>query len=92
MTLTRARSSYTGAYHEPVGVIQYISPRSVLIFAAEMDCEAPVELAMDAFEKARQPKQIEVLPRCGHFDVFEGPVFDRMMKVTVAFLQERLFL
>ncbi|KAF2167913.1 hypothetical protein M409DRAFT_22059 [Zasmidium cellare ATCC 36951] len=84
------RTSWMGAYMEPAGVIQYISPRSLLMLVAETDCEAPVELAIDAFEKAKQPKQLEILPRCGHFDIFDGPVFERLLKVTVEFLQERL--
>lgn len=60
------------------------------MFVAEKDCAAPVELAIEAYEKARQPKRIEILPRAGHFDIFDGPTFEKMMKVMVEFLNERL--
>lgn len=60
------------------------------MFVAELDCAAPVELATQAFAKAREPKRLEMLPRVGHFDMFDGPTFDKMMKVLVEFLKEKL--
>lgn len=40
------------------------------------DVVAPFELALDAYEEAREPKQILVTPG-GHFDAYSGPGFDK---------------
>lgn len=71
-------------------MIHHLSPRPLLMFVAQTDFEVPVECGMGAFEKAREPKKMVVLPRVGHFEIFDGPAFEKQMKATVEFLQEWL--
>ena len=54
----------------PTANIELISPTPLLMVLAEQDSLIPVELARAAFDRAGEPKKLEVLP-CGHFEVYE---------------------
>ena len=56
---------------------------------SEKDNEAPVELALEAYAKAREPKELQVLPG-GHFDVFGEGNFEKTMAVQADFLKRKL--
>ena len=47
----------------------YISPTPLLLAVAEGDHLVPAELAIAAYEKAHQPKELVILPG-GHFDAY----------------------
>ena len=55
--------------YEPVTYLPYISPTPLLLAVAEGDHLVPVELAIAAYEKAHQPKELVILPG-GHFDAY----------------------
>lgn len=55
--------------YEPVAYIPYISPTPLLLLPAQNDVLTPTYLAIDAFEKAREPKKLQLLPG-GHFDAY----------------------
>jgi hypothetical protein len=46
-----------------------ISPTPLLMLVAETDHLTPADLAIDAYEQARQPKRLVILPG-GHFDAY----------------------
>jgi len=55
--------------YEPAGYLPSISPTPLLMLVASGDHLVPSELATAAFEHAREPKQLIVLPG-GHFDAY----------------------
>ena len=55
--------------YEPGTYLPYVSPTPLLIVLAEGDHLTPSEFAIAAFETARQPKDLAILPG-GHFDAY----------------------
>ena len=55
--------------YEPASYIGRISPTPLLMLVAEGDHLTPAHLAIDAYEQARQPKELVILPG-GHFDAY----------------------
>lgn len=55
--------------YEPISYVHYISPTPLLILPAQNDVLTPTELAIAAYEKAREPKKLQILPG-GHFDAY----------------------
>jgi len=55
--------------YEPVAHIAAISPTPLLLMPAREDHLTPARLAIDAFEKAREPKKLTILPG-GHFGAY----------------------
>ncbi len=55
--------------YEPGSYLPYISPTPLLMLPAYGDHLVPSELAIAAFETARQPKKLQILPD-GHFDAY----------------------
>ena len=56
--------------YAPTGSIELISPTPLLMVLAEQDSLIPVELARAAFDRAGDPKELQVFP-CGHFEAHE---------------------
>jgi len=57
--------------YEPGRWIEQISPTPLLMIVAEQDRLAHTDLALDAYERARAPKELVLLPG-GHFDPYES--------------------
>jgi uncharacterized protein len=55
--------------YEPVSYMPYISPTPLLLLVAAGDHLVPAELAIAAYEQAREPKKIAIMPG-GHFDAY----------------------
>jgi fermentation-respiration switch protein FrsA (DUF1100 family) len=55
--------------YEPGAYIGRISPTSLLMVVAREDHLTPAHLAIDAYERAREPKRLVILPG-GHFDAY----------------------
>lgn len=55
--------------YEPAAYIAAISPTPLLLLPARDDHLTPAKLAIEAFEQAREPKKITILPG-GHFDAY----------------------
>jgi uncharacterized protein len=55
--------------YEPGGYIGRISPTPLLLVVAREDHLTPAHLAIDAYERAREPKKLVILPG-GHFDAY----------------------
>ena len=70
-----ARSLEMATEYEPGSYISRISPTPLLMIVAAEDAVAPYQFALDAYEQAREPKQILITPG-GHFDNYSGPGFD----------------
>ena len=70
-----ARSLEWASEYEPGSYISRISPTPLLMLVADNDTVAPFQFALDAFEEARQPKELKVVSG-GHFDAYGGPGFE----------------
>lgn len=55
--------------YEPGGYIGRISSTPLLLVVAREDHLTPAHLAIDAYERAREPKKLVILPG-GHFDAY----------------------
>ncbi len=55
--------------YEPGSYLPYISPTPLLMLPAIGDHLTPAELAIAAFDKAHEPKKLQILPG-GHFDAY----------------------
>ena len=70
-----ARSLEMSAEYNPGSYIAQISPTPLLMIVADKDVVTPYALALDAYERAREPKQL-IVTHGGHFDAYTGPGFD----------------
>ena len=61
--------------YEPGGYISRISPTPLLMVVAAGDHLTVSDLAIGAYEEAREPKKLVILPG-GHFGAYTGPDFD----------------
>ena len=61
--------------YEPGSYIDRISPTPLLMVVAAGDVLTPSDLAIGAYEQAREPKKLVILPG-GHFGAYTGPDFD----------------
>ncbi|MGO9384322.1 MAG: alpha/beta hydrolase [Mycobacterium sp.] len=61
--------------YDPSSYIGRIAPTPLLMIVAEDDVVAPYMLALEAYEQAREPKRLLVVPG-GHFDVYTGKGFE----------------
>ena len=74
----------------PTANIELISPTPLLMVLAEQDSLIPTDLGRAAFERAGEPKQIEVIP-CGHFEVYETePWFSQAVSSMVEWYKKYL--
>lgn len=55
--------------YEPASYLARISPTPLLMVVAREDHLTPAHLAIDAFELAREPKKLTIIPG-GHFDAY----------------------
>jgi hypothetical protein len=62
----------TGMYYDPTRFIDLIAPTPLLMIVASDDVVTPTELEKKAFERAREPKSLVVVPG-QHFDPYDGP-------------------
>ncbi|APG86464.1 hydrolase of the alpha/beta superfamily (plasmid) [Sinorhizobium americanum CCGM7] len=65
-----------------------ISPTPLLMIVAEDDHLTPTDLALDAFDRAGEPKALEILPG-GHFAPYTD-LFGQSSRVAAEWFVERL--
>ncbi|KAK5189233.1 hypothetical protein LTR92_010798 [Exophiala xenobiotica] len=56
---------------------------------ASRDVLTPADLALGAYARAKEPKQLQLLP-CGHFEAYSGPYFERNAGTQTEFLKKCL--
>lgn len=72
----------------PADFIARISPTPLLLVVALDDRLTPTDLAIAAYERAREPKQIALLPG-GHFDIYTAG-FDQSSTLAADWFLEHL--
>ncbi len=55
--------------YEPSAYLERISPTPLLMVVAALDHLTPADLALEAYQRAREPKRLVLLPG-GHFDAY----------------------
>ncbi len=70
-------------------MIHRISPTPLLMTVAEGDVLTPTDVALEAYSRAREPKELHLLPG-GHFDAYVGPNFERNAGRQADFLKRVL--
>ncbi|KAH8883021.1 DltD N-terminal domain protein [Thozetella sp. PMI_491] len=75
--------------HNPSAYVEHISPTPLLMTVAQEDVLTPTDLALEAYSRAREPKELQLLPG-GHFDQFGGPNFERNAGTQAEFLKKYL--
>jgi len=68
------RSLELALEYNPAAGIHLISPTPLMMVVAYNDVLTPTDLAIEAFGRAREPKQLVVIPG-GHFDAYVGEGF-----------------
>ncbi len=63
------RSLELALEYNPAANIHLISPTPFMLIVAENDTLTPTDLAIEAFGRAREPKQLVIIPG-GHFDAY----------------------
>ena len=74
--------------YEPGAYLPYVSPTPLLMVVAAGDHLTVSDLAIDGFERAREPKKLEILPG-GHFDAYTVD-FERSSAVARDWFLEHL--
>jgi len=74
--------------YEPGAYLAHVSPTPLLMVVAAGDHLTVSDLAIDAFERAREPKKLEILPG-GHFDAYIAD-FERSSSVSRDWFLEHL--
>lgn len=75
--------------YDPSSHIHRISPTPLLMTIADNDVLTPTDLALEAYSRAREPKELHLLPG-GHFDGYSGLNFVRNAGRQVQFLSRTL--
>lgn len=86
-TTLRSVDAFLG--YEPGVHIGHIGPTPFRLVVAEQDTITPVDLTLDAYRQAREPKSIVVLPG-GHFGAYTGPGFERSSAAARDWFTEHL--
>ncbi len=75
--------------YEPGTYISRVSPTPLLMVVAAGDILTVSDLAIDAYENAREPKKLVILPG-GHFGAYTGPDFELSSGAARAWLVQHL--
>jgi uncharacterized protein len=74
---------------DPISLIHLMSPTALLLIPAENDGYIPIEAVKSAFERARDPKSMIILP-ISHFDIYEEPWLSKASEEAVRWYQKYL--
>jgi hypothetical protein len=75
-------------YFEPIDFIHRVAPTPLLMIVATRDTRAPLDLQLEAFGKAREPKELVWLEG-GHYDPYEVN-HDKASNAAIDFLMRRV--
>jgi len=68
--------------YKPEAVVHQIAPRPLLIIGAEYDYLTGFEECVSLYEKAREPKQLHILPGLSHYETYSQG-FDTVMRLSL---------
>jgi fermentation-respiration switch protein FrsA (DUF1100 family) len=74
---------------DPVSLIHLMAPTALLLIPGEYDNLIPIEYVKEAYEKAREPKELSVLPTT-HFAVYKDPWLSKAADLATDWFQKHL--
>ena len=74
--------------YEPGSFIERIGPTPLLMIVGDRDVVCPTDLALDAFNRGREPKRLELYPG-GHFSAYTDQ-FERAARAATDWFTEHL--
>jgi fermentation-respiration switch protein FrsA (DUF1100 family) len=74
---------------DPSAHIHHISPTPLLMTVADNDVLTPTDIALEAYSRAREPKELHIIPG-GHFDGYSGSNFEKNSTKQAEFLKKYL--
>ncbi len=83
------RSLELALEYNPSANIHLISPTPLMVIVAENDVLTPTDLAIEAYGRAREPKQLVILPG-GHFDAYVGEGFQHASTPALNWFKQNL--
>jgi uncharacterized protein len=83
------RSLELALEYNPGANIHLISPTPFMMIVAQNDVLTPTDLAIEAFGRAREPKQLVILPG-GHFDAYTGAGFQQSSTPALNWFKQQL--
>ena len=75
--------------YRPLDVVDKVTPRALLLIAAEHDTICPPAGYEQLYERAGEPKKLIMLP-ISHYDIYVGQWFEESTKQAVAWFAEHL--
>lgn len=75
---------------EAQSMIHRIAPTPLLMVVPGNDNTVLTSSQLVAFGKARGPKQLVLLDKAGHFDIYRGEYFERNIAAQIEFLKAHL--
>ena len=76
--------------YKPEDVAHRISPRALLLIAAELDVPAPPEEFRSVHAKAGEPKKLVILEGIRHYDIYSGEPFERSVQEALDWYGQHL--
>lgn len=67
-----------------------ISPRALLLIAAENDATTPADEYRSVYEKAGEPKKLVILPGIRHYEIYSGEPLERSAREAVEWFKRYL--
>jgi pimeloyl-ACP methyl ester carboxylesterase len=78
------------AEYRPDRFIDLIAPRPLLVFSAEHDELTPMIDQKRMFERAGDPKRLEIIKGATHYSAYTSPFFERAIALSVDFYREAM--
>ncbi|QPG49305.1 alpha/beta hydrolase [Saccharolobus solfataricus] len=74
--------------YEPINFIRSVSPKPIMLIVAQNDVLTSTDLALEAYERALPPKELEILLG-GHFDAYVRE-FEKSSRIARDFFLQHL--
>lgn len=74
----------------PISVVDRISPRALLVIAAEKDALCPPDELKRLYDRAGEPKRFRVIEGCTHFQCYSGEGLQKTAGEALAWYREHL--
>ena len=74
---------------DPVSLIHLMAPTALLLIPGENDNLIPIEAVKEAYEKAREPKALSVLP-ITHFVPYKDPWMSKAADMAIDWFRKHL--
>ena len=75
--------------YRPLDVVDKISPRALLLLAAEYDTVCPLAGYQELYECAGEPKNLITYP-ISHYEIYEGQWFEESSSQAIAWFDKYL--